>query len=210
VDNSVTTGANDTGFYIGQSHDVEIDHNFTTGNVSGYEIENSTGVRAHDNESTGNTGGILSFTLPGLDVKSNHDNEIDHNNVHANNKANTCLDPNDSVCAVPPGTGILLDAADTNSVHDNSVKNNNTFGIAVSNFCTGNPSVCNPVPSDIDIFPDGNHIVSNVVTGNGANPDPNIPSIFAVDLAWDFSGTGNCWSNNTAGTAIPSVLPSCP
>jgi parallel beta-helix repeat protein len=210
VDNSVTTGANDTGFYIGQSHDVEIDHNYATGNVSGYEIENSSNVRAHDNESTGNTGGILSFTLPGLDVKSNHDNEIDHNNVHENDKANTCLDPNDAVCAVPPGTGILLDAADTNSVHDNSVKNNRTFGIAVSNFCTGNPAVCNPPPSDIDIFPDGNHIVSNVATGNGADPDPNIPSIFAVDLAWDFSGTGNCWSNNVAGTAFPSSLPSCP
>jgi parallel beta-helix repeat protein len=210
VDHSFATGANDTGLYIGQSHDVEIDHNLATGNVSGYEIENSSNVRAHDNESTGNTGGILSFTLPGLDVTSNHDNEIDHNNVHDNDKANTCVDPEDAVCAVPRGTGVLLDAADTNSVHDNSVTGNDTFGIAVSNYCTGNPAVCNPVPTDIDIFPDGNHIVSNVVTGNGTNPDPNIPSIFAVDLAWDFSGTGNCWSNNTAGTAFPTTLPPCP
>jgi parallel beta-helix repeat protein len=210
VDHSFATGANDTGLYIGQSHDVEIDHNLASGNVSGYEIENSSNVRAHDNESTGNTGGILSFTLPGLDVTSNHDNEVDHNNVHDNDKPNTCVDPSDTVCAVPPGTGVLVLAADTNSIHDNSVTGNDTFGIAVSNFCTGNPSFCNPPPSDIDIFPDGNHIVSNVVTGNGTNPDPSVPSIFAVDLAWDFSGTGNCWSNNTAGTAFPSTLPSCP
>jgi parallel beta-helix repeat protein len=210
VDNSFASGSNDTGLYIGQSHDVEIDHNLATGNVSGIEIENSTAVTAHDNESTGNTGGILSFTLPGLDVKSNHDNDVGNNNVHDNNKPNTCVDPSDSVCAVPRGTGILLDAADTNTVHDNTVTGNNSFGIAVANLCTGNPSACNPPPSDIDIFPDGNHIVSNVATGNGTNPDPNVPSIFATDLAWDFTGTGNCWSGNTNGTQFPPTLPTCP
>lgn len=211
VDNSFTSGANDTGFYIGQSHDVEIDHNLATGNVSGYEIENSTGVTAHDNESTGNTGGLLSFTLPGLDVKSNHDNNVGHNNIHDNNKPNTCLNPADDVCQVPQGTGILIDAADTNTVHDNTITGNNSFGIGVVSFCTGKPaSACSPPPSDIDINPDGNHIVSNVVTGNGTNPDPNVPSIFAVDLAWDFQGTGNCWSNNTAGSSFPSPLPACP
>jgi parallel beta-helix repeat protein len=210
IDNSFTSGANDTGFYVGQSHDVEVDHNLATGNVSGYEIENSTAVTAHDNESTGNTGGILSFTLPGLDVKSNHDNDIGHNNIHGNNKPNTCVEPGDAVCAVPPGTGILVLAADTNAVHDNTVTGNKTFGIAVAGFCTGNPQACNPPPSDIDIFADGNRIVSNVSTGNGTNPDPSVPSIFAVDLAWDFQGTGNCWSDNTALTQFPPNLPPCP
>ena len=32
---NVATGANDTGIYIGQSHDVRIDHNVATDNVSG-------------------------------------------------------------------------------------------------------------------------------------------------------------------------------
>jgi parallel beta-helix repeat protein len=208
IDHSFASGANDTGLYIGQSHDVEVDHNTATGNVSGFEIENSSNVFAHDNESYGNTGGLLSFTLPDLDVKSNHDNEIANNNIHDNDKANTCVEPGDAVCAVPPGTGILVLAADTNHVHDNSVTGNNTFGIAVANYCTGNP--CDPFPTDIDTNPDGNRIIGNVATGNGTNPDPNIPSIFAVDLAWDFSGTGNCWSNNTAGSAFPSSLPPCP
>ena len=90
---NTATGSNDTGIYIGQSHDVRVDHNLATGNVSGFEIENSSNVRLDHNESTGNTGGILSFTLPGLDVPSNHDNRIDHNNSHDNNKANTCLHP---------------------------------------------------------------------------------------------------------------------
>lgn len=208
VDNSFAAGANDTGIYVGQSHDVEIDHNLATGNVSGFEIENSANVTAHDNEATGNTGGLLSFTLPNLDVKSNHSNDVGNNNIHDNNKANTCLNPGDDVCRVPPGTGILVLAADTNTVHDNSVTGNDTFGIAVANYCTGNP--CNPFPTDIDTYPDGNRIVSNVVTGNGGKPDPSIPSIFADDLAWDLTGSGNCWSNNTYATSFPASLPSCP
>jgi parallel beta-helix repeat protein len=208
IDHSFASGSNDTGIYVGQDHDVLVDHNVATQNVSGFEIENSTAVIATNNESFGNTGGLLSFTLPGLIITTNHDNEIANNNIHDNDKDNTCVDPTDAVCAVPPGTGILILAADTNNVHNNTVTGNDTFGIAVANFCTGNP--CNPPPSDIDIFADGNRIVSNTATGNGTNPDPSVPSIFAVDLAWDFTGAGNCWSNNTAGTAFPSSLPPCP
>jgi parallel beta-helix repeat protein len=216
VDNSFASGANDTGIYIGQSHDVEIDHNVATANVSGFEIENSTRVHAHDNESFGNTGGLLSFTLPFLDVKANEDNEVENNYIHDNDKPNTCLDPEDAVCGVPRGTGILILAADTNAVHDNRVVDNDTFGIAVSNICAGQnlpPEVCAVL--DIDPDPDGNHIVSNVVGGNGANPDPIVPSIFAVDLAWDLSGDGNCWQDNTSGgpfppSSFPPSLPSCP
>jgi parallel beta-helix repeat protein len=208
VDNSIATGANDTGIYIGQSHDVEIDHDVASGNVSGFEIENSKNVRAHDNEAFGNTGGLLTFTLPGLDVKQNQDNEVDHNNIHDNNKANTCLDPNDAVCAVPPGTGILNVAADTNEIHDNAVTTNKTFGIAVASFCTGTPQACQG-PLDIDTNPDGNRIRFNHVTGNGFDPDPSIPGVFAQDLAWDFFGTGNCWQGNVNGTQFPPQLPAC-
>ena len=210
VDHSVASGSHDTGIYIGQSHDVEIDHNVAFDNVSGYEIENSSNTTTHHNRAFGNTGGILSFTLPGLDVTVNSNNEISNNVVTDNDRPNTCLNPNDAVCAVPPGTGILLLAADTNSVHDNGVTGNDTFGIAVSSFCTGNPAACNPPPSDIDVFPDGNRIVSNVVTGNGGNPDPSVPGIFATDLAWDLTGTGNCWSGNTNTTQFPPSLPPCP
>ena len=212
LDHSIATGANDTGFYVGQSHDVRIDHNFATDNVSGYEIENSTRVRAENNEATGNTGGILSFTLPFLDVKSNSDNQILNNYVHDNNRPNTCLDPSDTVCGVPYGTGILVLAADTNSVDSNTVTGNDSFGIAVANFCVATntpPDACSQL--DIEPNPDGNTITSNTVTGNAGNPDfAHLASpVFAVDLAWDTTGTGNCWSNNVFGTSFPDPLPSC-
>ena len=167
--------------------------------------------RAATTSRYGNTGGILSFTLPGLDVRSNHDNEIANNNVHDNNKPNTCVDPDDTVCAVPPGTGILILAADTNN--DPRQQRDRATTRSGSRSRTSARATQRPATRrrlDIDLFPDGNHIVSNTVTGNGTNPDPNVPSIFAVDLAWDFTGTGNCWSDNTAGTAFPSPLPRCP
>ena len=41
-------------------------------------------------------------------------------------------------------------------------------------------------------------------TGSACVDEP-----FATDLAWDTTGTGNCWSGNHAGTSFPPELPSC-
>jgi nitrous oxidase accessory protein NosD len=180
-------------------------------NVSGFELENSSHIRADHNLASGNTGGILSFTLPNLDVKSNSDNRIDHNRVLKNNRKNTCLEPEDAVCSVPPGAGILLVAADRNRIDANKVSGNKSFGIAVANYCVAlgvSQSECAAV--DIDPNPDGNRTLGNDVRNNAKAPDPSVPSVFAVDLAWDTTGTDNCWSGNKAGTTFPSPLPACP
>ena len=210
VDHNVATGSNDTGVYIGQSSDVRVSQNLARGNVSGFEIENSSNVRLDHNVSTGNTGGILSFTLPFLDVKTNHDNRIDHNWVQSNNKPNTCVDPEDAVCGVPQGTGILALAVDTNQVDHNLVLNNDSYGIAVANFCQGNnipPEQCDLL--DIDPNPNDNHVDHNAVFGNGQHPADSLPDVFAVDLAWDTTGTGNCWVKNAFGSQFPDPLPGC-
>jgi len=208
---NVATGSNDTGIYIGQSHDVRVTGNLATGNVSGFEIENCSNVRLDHNVSSGNTGGILSFTLPFLDVPQNVNNRIDHNLVTHNNKPNTCVDPTDEVCGVLSGTGILVLAADQNLVDRNLVLGNDTFGIAVADFCVAqgiDPATC----ASLGIQPssDDARVAFNVVLGNGRHPDPRlITDDFAVDLAWDGTGTGNCWTGNTAGTSFPATLPSC-
>jgi len=207
---NLATGSNDTGVYIGQSRDVHVDHNLARGNVSGFEIENCTGVRLDHNVSVGNTGGILSFTLPFLDVKNNAQNRIDHNWVQGNNKPNTCLDPSDAVCGVPQGTGILLLAVDANQVDHNLVLGNDSYGIAVANFCIAQqltPEQCSGL--DIEPNPDDNEVDHNAVFGNGKHPDPSLAPVFAVDLAWDGSGTGNCWSKNKSKTQFPPELPAC-
>jgi parallel beta-helix repeat protein len=212
LDHSFASGANDTGLYIGQSRHARVDHNTAVGNVSGFEIENSLGIRLDHNRARGNTAGILSFALPGLDLKRNAGNLVEQNVVSANNKANTCQDPDDVVCEVPAGTGILVLAADRNDVEANRVTSNRSLGVAVANHC-----VARSIPADdcaaldIDPDPDGNHVVGNRVTGNGTDPDlERLPAAaFAVDLAWDTTGIGNCWSRNVASTTFPATLPGC-
>lgn len=211
LDHSFASGANDTGHYIGQSFGVRMDHNVATGNVSGFEVENSVHVRADHNLAFGNTGGILSFDLPFLDVKVNEENTIDHNVVRDNNRPNTCTEPDEAVCLVPPGTGILLMATDNNLAKANRVSGNDSFGIAVANICVAQElpeEVCAAL--DIEPNPDGNRVVGNRVTGNGLNPAPTLPPVFAVDLVWDGTGVGNCWWRNRFETSFPEPLPVCP
>ena len=207
VDHSFASGANDTGIYVGQSHDVRIDHNTAINNVSGFEIENSFRTVADNNVGHDNTAGLLSFALPNLEVKINRNNQIRNNFFNHNNRDNTCLDEDDEVCNVPPGSGIILVATDKNIVSSNKVKNNRTGGIATVSYCiliAGQE--CNP---DIDPNPDNNKIVANTVTGNGKDPAHPYEG-FASDLIWDGSGKGNCWGDNVFATSYPDELPACP
>jgi hypothetical protein len=55
--------------------------------------------------------------------------------IRENNRPNTCLEPGDDVCGVPPRTGILVMAADENLVRNNTVTGNDSYGIAVANIC---------------------------------------------------------------------------
>jgi parallel beta-helix repeat protein len=211
LDHSFASGANDTGIYLGQSRDARMDHNVARDNVSGFEIENSTGVRLDHNLATGNTGGILSFALPFLDVSVNADNVIEHNEVRENNRPNTCLEPGDVVCQVYSGSGILVVAADRNVIRHNDITGNHSLGIGVANFCVSvgiPPEDCAAL--DIEPNSDDNRVIANDLSANGTDPDPTLPPVFAVDLAWDGTGTDNCWSGNVAGTMFPPQLPACP
>jgi hypothetical protein len=175
--------------------------------VSGFEIENSSAVRLDHNKAAGDTAGILSFTLPFLAVTSDSGNRIDHNLVLGNNKANTCT-PGGDVCNVPAGSGIAV--ADTNRVDHSQVHGNNSFGVIVASLCSAfhlSPAVC--AAPGIDPSPDGNHIVFNKATGNGAAPGPLIAPLPGAGLLRDGTGSGNCWADNTAISVFPAQLPGC-
>ena len=62
---------------------------------------------------------------------------------------------------------------------------------------------------DIEPNPDNNSVIGNAVLGNGNDPAPSRPPVFAVDLAWDGSGQGNCWSHNLFSSSFPDPLPAC-
>ena len=102
-------------------------------------------------------------------------------------------------------------AIDRNRVDSNKVTGNNSYGIAVANYCVAlNVPATDCAALDIEPNPDGNRVIGNTAKQNGKNPDPSVPSVFTVDLAWDTTGTDNCWSANKAGTTFPSPLPACP
>jgi nitrous oxidase accessory protein NosD len=103
-----------------------------------------------------------------------------------------------------------LTAADENTVTGNRATGNDSFGIAVTNICLAQ-ELPEEVCAALDIQPDsdGNMVVGNRVTGNGSDPGRQVPPVLAVDLAWDGTGAGNCWSRNVFGTSFPEELPSC-
>ena len=205
---NIASGAHDTGFYIGQSHDARIRFNLAYDNVSGFEIENSFKIEVGHNEAFHNTAGVVVFLLPGEDVLLNQDNQIDHNYLHDNNSPNTCLDPEDDVCMVPPGIGILNVAGDRNQIDHNTVIGNETFGIAVTDLCTALQIPGGSCPFTGSLFlSQSTKVDSNVAQGNGQHPQ--FPGFPGADLIWSGTGSGNCWKNNQVSTVFPSPLPSC-
>ncbi|MGH3142417.1 MAG: NosD domain-containing protein, partial [Gaiellales bacterium] len=67
IEGNDVEGTDDAAIYIGNSHDVIVEHNHATDSTVGIEIENSTGI-VRGNTAIGNTSGIVTFVLPGLAV----------------------------------------------------------------------------------------------------------------------------------------------
>ena len=96
------------------------------------------------------------------------------------------------------GSGSPIAGGNENSVHDNRVTGSERYGVAVfptARFVTFDPHAKHePGPP---WRPRGNRIVRNVVTGSGW-----------TDLALAAgSASGNCFTNNTAGTTAPRRSP---
>ena len=107
-------------------------------------------------------------------------------------------------CAVPPGPGILLVADHRNRVGSNKVKGNNSLGIAVANYCVALERVPEPTARPSTSSRTRTEPGSgNTASQKGRTPTPPVPSVFAVDLAWDITGSDNCWSGNKAGHDLP-------
>jgi parallel beta-helix repeat protein len=166
IESNDVAGTDDAAIYVGNSHDVLVEHNHATDSTVGIEIENSTGVVAHDNTAIGNTSAIVTFVLPGLAVPVTEDVLVERNVVMYNNRPNPVLPSEDVVGLIPTGTGILTMGADRVIVRDNRVVGNDSGGIAVLALVFPNPD------PRVDPLPDGNQVRSNVALANGRSPDP--------------------------------------
>jgi parallel beta-helix repeat protein len=210
IDHCIVSGHTDTGIYVGQSSDVNMQFNIAFKNVNGLEVENSSNVNVINNQSYNNVCGILIDLLPGKDIKTSTGVYVGNNQVHNNNHINFG-EPGSLESVVPPGLGILILGTDETTVENNTVTGNNFAGITVfSTLVIGALAGLPPEYfADIEPNPDGARIRKNVVQKNGAVPPPLPIPLPGVDLLWDGSGTNNCWSNNHFKTSYPSPLPLC-
>jgi parallel beta-helix repeat protein len=209
IEHCTATGHTDTGIYVGQSSNVDLEFNTVFANVNGLEIENCTNVSAEKNHCYDNVCGILSVLLPGLTVKTATNIVIDQNHVHDNNHINFAQ-PGGFEFFVPSGSGILVVGTDNTTVKENKIRNNNFVGVAtVSTLILGALAGIPPVAfADIEPNPDGARIKGNNLFNNGLLPPAGIP-LPGVDLLWDGSGTNNCWEGNSFTNSFPATLPNC-
>ena len=207
VENSKSSGASDSGFYIGQSTNVIVRNNEAFGNVAGIEIENTYGADVYDNNSHDNTAGILVFDLPDLPQQGGnhihvHDNQIAHNNT-VNFGAS-----GDIVSQVPAGTGFFVMANHDVEVDHNTVTDSNTVCMGVISYYAAQLPIDDPryYPFPHDIW-----LHDNSVSGSGTSPDPSVPMGSLLlsgqsgfpgghgpDLVWD-GFTDPAWARD-AGT----------
>lgn len=210
IEHCSATGHTDTGLYIGQSENINLEYNVAFANVNGLEVENCSNVTVSKNQCYDNVCGMLVVLLPGLTIKASTNILISNNHVYGNNHINFAEPGGGFESFVPSGSGILVVGVDNVTVKDNNISANNFVGIAtVSTLLLGAIAGLPPEAfADIEPNPDGVKIISNVLINNGAAPPVGIP-LPGVDLLWDGSGTNNCWSANHFSTSYPSALPVC-
>jgi hypothetical protein len=184
-DHDYAAGSPDSGFYIGQCNPCNaIITNVTDEwNALGYSGTNASGnLVIRDSTWDNNLSGIIPNTLDSEKLPPQHQATIYHNNVFNNNNAQAPAKPLEYALI---GTGIGLPGGVGDVVMGNNVHDQENYGIII----IGNIDDNFWVPSD-------NRIIGNTVTNSG---------VADLVLATP-SGTGNCFSNNTAFTSLPRLI----
>jgi parallel beta-helix repeat protein len=185
VEDCVSIGSSDVGFYVGQSQDVVVRRNLAFHNVQGYEFENTDDSEMYENVARDNAGGFLAVDLPGR-TRFGDKNRFYRNTIENNNIDNFA--PKGTIAAaVPRGTGLIILATDQVEVFDNDIRNNDTLGIVVVSYRLLDSSR----DPRFDYYAEGIHIHHNRFANNGKNPQ--LPNLGPEDLP--------------DPTANPSLLP---
>lgn len=198
IHDNVAAGAAHAGFHVGLSQSVRIDHNVARDNVMGFEVREMIRATVDHDTAFSNTAGIFELIMPGDRLERSIDNVLRDNLVTLNDRPNTCADPGDPVCLIPPGVGIAIAGGERNLNLRNRVVGNKTFGIAVTDVCSAfeiPKDKCGRLP--FDPLPRDTRTLRNIALENG------------VDLLWTANGSGNCWSGNRSRVRVPDRLPQC-
>ncbi|MCU0682308.1 MAG: right-handed parallel beta-helix repeat-containing protein [Polyangiaceae bacterium] len=194
IEDSEVSGASDAGIYVGQSNRVVVRRNYATKNVAGIEIENTTSADVYENTAEGNTGGLLVFSLPGLEVENGGNVRAYNNKLIANNE-NNFAPPGNIVGLIPAGTGAFVMANHDVEFFGNEFKDNKTTQFAVISYLVAERPDYLDHPNYAP-FPTKVYAHNNTFAGGGTAPD-----------ASQVDGIGILLSLGASIGKLPSPLP---
>ncbi len=174
LEDSISVGSSDVGFYVGQSTRVVVRNNLAFHNVQGYEFENTDDSEMYDNLARDNAGGFLAVDLPGRTQYG--DRNRFYRNVAVDNNIDNFAPKGTIAAAVPRGTGMIILATDQVEVFDNEFRNNDTLGLVVVAY----KLVDSSRDPQYDYYAEGIHIHDNLFANNGSNPQ--LPNLGPEDL----------------------------
>lgn len=222
IAHNFASGHEDAAIYVGDDDGVLVRHNTVTLSAIGIEVENTINAEVRHNRLFGNTAGILVVVLPGLPQPFTRNVHIHHNVITENDFPNPIPPGGGAVGLIPTGTGILNVGGDRVVIEENEITGNDSLGVAL----IGNPFFL--FDPRIEPFVDDNVVRDNVITGNGASPDPlrattpGVDIVFVPDVVAPGGGpvllpdpdpTDNCFAGNVFGSDFPpgiTALFPCP
>jgi parallel beta-helix repeat protein len=202
IDHNSGGGGEDATVYVGVDNQVSVKKNKLTKGEIGIELENTRNTHVAGNKLSGNVNGMLVVVLPDLPTTSTENALIERNVIRANNLPNPFPPPPpffDDLQLLPSGSGLLNVGGDAITMQHNVITQNNSFGIGI----VENPFGFGP--------PDDNRVIDNVVMQNGHHPDAR--AALSGDIAYDGSGSNNCFAGNVFKTDDPPGIVSsfpCP
>ena len=195
--NTASGTLTDACIYVGESEDVMVDHNKATDCQIGLQLENTQRVTLDHNRSTGNTAGVIVDVIAGRQTLIAADNTVSHNMIADNNRPNSGAGSDTE--GLVPGIGLVINGADRTLVTHNVIEQHELAGLAIVDFCIGDPAACADPNLPIDPSPDGNQVIHNRFTDNATN-------VLLVPGA----GTGNCFEHNRPDPLVTTgTLPAC-
>jgi plastocyanin len=152
-------------------------------NAIGMETVNATGVTIRGSFARNNAVGILVRTDASFDGSPTHGAFIVDNRVVANDNRTIPPAGVTELYGMPFGTGIWLAGSSNAVATRNEVVDNGAYGVLVSRDLSG------------QLPPRGNRVQGN-----------DISSVGALDLAWDGSGSNDCFGGNSFTTSGPADI----
>ncbi|MDQ3983444.1 MAG: right-handed parallel beta-helix repeat-containing protein [Actinomycetota bacterium] len=185
IRNSFAWGSGASAFYVDECMGCGalLDHLHAETNYLGYSGTNATGVTIRNSTWVHNGAGIVPNTAPEGELAPSRGTLVVANVIRDNNYTTAPPPAAAETFGIPFGTGIWLAGVENNVVRDNVVHDHDRYGVLVTQTVDGS-------------LPENNAVLRN-----------EIARALRYALAWDGSGSDNCFSHNdfTGETGPPEI-----